>query len=93
MEIDINNKNIRDERACYEKRHEVIFIQLSSWNDILHLNMYETQIHPPLYVDIFLIHNVYQMSENQYFGNHESYLGFENTGLHLYSIRFVSNSC
>ena len=39
MEIDINNKNIRDERACYENRHEVIFIQLSSWNDILHLNM------------------------------------------------------
>ena len=52
-----------------KKRHETIFIQLSLWEDIFTLEqgVYETQIYLPIHVDIYLIHNTFQISKTLIF--------------------------
>ena len=46
--------------AFHEDRHEIIFIQLSLWNDIFtwEQGMDETKLYIAIYVDISLIHKI-----------------------------------
>ena len=65
MELKMNNMIVR---AFYEKRYEVIFTiwsllysaEFMEWYFMFEQDMYETQIHLPIYA-IFFIYSVFQI--------------------------------
>ena len=54
MDLNMNDITYAWALAFYEKRHEVIFIQLDLRRDISYLNReYMSEIHVPIYANIF----------------------------------------